>query len=64
MVLFFLYGFNRSFLAKQNFIDMDYNDVIIFKTNKEDKAKLQAEADRLRINLSSLVRYKLFADTL
>ena len=38
-----------------NFIDMDYNDVIIFKTNKEDKAKLQAEADRLRINLSCYI---------
>jgi|TARA_B110000037_G_scaffold114189_1_gene131288 hypothetical protein len=52
------------YIQPLNFIDMDYNDVIIFKTNKEDKAKLQAEADRLRINLSSLVRYKLFADTL
>ena len=47
-----------------NFINMDYNDIIIFKTNKEEKAKLQAEADRLRINLSSLVRYKLFADAI
>jgi len=41
---------------------MEYNDVIIFKTNTEDKLKLQAEADRKRVNLSSLLRYKLFAD--
>ena len=41
---------------------MDYSDVIIFKTSKEDKQKLQDEADNLRVNLSSLVRYKLFAD--
>ena len=49
------------YIQPLNFIDMDYNDVIIFKTNKEDKAKLQAEANRLRINLSCLVRFKLFA---
>ena len=52
------------YIQPLNFIDMDYNDVIIFKTNKKDKAKLQAEADRLRINLSSLVRYKLFTDAI
>ena len=50
------------YIKPLNFIDMDYNDVIIFKTNKEDKAKLQAEANRLRINLSCLVRFKLFAN--
>ena len=52
------------YIQPLNFINMDYNDVIIFKTNKKDKAKLQAEANRLRINLSSLVRYKLFADAI
>ena len=41
---------------------MEYNDTIIFKTNTEDKQKLQAEADKLRVNLSSLIRYKLFTD--
>ena len=41
---------------------MDYNDTIIFKTSKEDKQQLQKEANKLRVNLSSLIRYKLFSD--
>ena len=41
---------------------MEYNDTIIFKTSKEDKQQLQQEANKLRVNLSSLIRYKLFSD--
>jgi|TARA_Y200000002_G_scaffold332882_1_gene298932 hypothetical protein len=38
---------------------LEYNDIITFKTTKEDKLKIYAEAQAKRMGVSSLIRSKL-----
>jgi len=38
---------------------LEYTDLITFKTTKEDKLKLYAEAKAKRMGVSSLIRSKL-----
>tara|TARA_B100001939_G_C16478044_1_gene420134 strand:+ start:67 stop:204 length:138 start_codon:yes stop_codon:yes gene_type:complete len=39
-----------------------FDDIITFKTTKEDKLKLYAEARQKRMGVSSLIRSKLLSE--
>lgn len=41
---------------------LEYTDLITFKTTKEDKLKIYAEAQSKRMGVSSLIRSKLVGD--
>ncbi len=41
---------------------LEYTDLITFKTTKEDKLRLYAEAQAKRMGVSSLIRSKLLSD--
>ena len=41
---------------------LEYTDLITFKTTKEDKLKIYAEAQAKRMGVSSLIRSKLLSD--